>query len=150
MSAAVHLTREQLEAGLEAIRLSPPDRGVLKMIVRRPRVGERETLREGQLDLVQGLLGDSWIRRGSSRSPDGGPHPDMQLNVMNARAVALIAREESRWALAGDQLYVDLDPRSIARQLDGWKHQTSAPMTMRPGPAPAARGAIRSVSSPRW
>ena len=109
MSTPVHLTREQLEAGLETIRLSPRDRGVLKMIVRRPRVGERETLREGQLDLVEGLLGDSWIRRGSSRSPDGGPHPDMQLNVMNARAVALIAREEGRWALAGDQLYVDLD-----------------------------------------
>lgn len=109
MSTLVHLTREQLEAGLETIRLSPRDRGVLKMIVRRPRVGERETLREGQLDLVEGLLGDSWIRRGSSRSPDGGPDPDMQLNVMNARAVALIAREESRWALAGDQLYVDLD-----------------------------------------
>lgn len=109
MSTLVHLTREQLEAGLETIRLSPRDRGVLKMIVRRPRVGERETLREGQLDLVQGLLGDSWIRRGSSRSPDGGPHPDMQLNVMNARAVALIARQEDRWALAGDQLYVDLD-----------------------------------------
>ena len=94
MSTLVHLTREQLEAGLETIRLSPRDRGVLKMIVRRPRVGEREILREGQLDLVEGLLGDSWIRRGSSRSPDGGPHPDMQLNVMNARAVALIAREE--------------------------------------------------------
>jgi hypothetical protein len=109
MSTLVHLTREQLEAGLETIRLSPRDRGVLKMIVRRPRVGKRETLREGQLDLVKGLLGDSWIRRGSSRSPDGGPHPDMQLNVMNARAVALIAREEGRWALAGDQLYVDLD-----------------------------------------
>ena len=109
MSMLVHLTREPLEAGLETIRLSPRDRGVLKMIVRRPRVGERETLREGQLDLVEGLLGDSWIRRGSSRSPDGGPHPDMQLNVMNARAVALIAREEGRWALAGDQLYVDLD-----------------------------------------
>lgn len=109
MSTLVHLTREQLEAGLETIRLSPRDRGVLKMIVRRPRVGEREILREGQLDLVEGLLGDSWIRRGSSRSPDGGPHPDMQLNVMNARAVALIAREEVRWALAGDQLYVDLD-----------------------------------------
>ena len=109
MSAAVHLTREQLEAGLEAIRLSPPNRGVLKMIVRRPRVGEREILREGQLDLVEDLLGDSWIRRGSSRSPDGGPHPDMQLNVMNARAVALIARQKGRWALAGDQLYVDLD-----------------------------------------
>jgi MOSC domain-containing protein YiiM len=28
---------------------------------------------------------------------------------MNARTIALIAREEARWALAGDNLYVDLD-----------------------------------------
>jgi MOSC domain-containing protein YiiM len=33
----------------------------------------------------------------------------MQLNVMNARAAALIAQTPERWALAGDQLYVDLD-----------------------------------------
>jgi MOSC domain-containing protein YiiM len=28
---------------------------------------------------------------------------------MNSRAVALLARTKDRWALAGDQLYVDLD-----------------------------------------
>ena len=28
---------------------------------------------------------------------------------MNARAVALFARSRDRWAMAGDQLYVDLD-----------------------------------------
>jgi len=33
----------------------------------------------------------------------------MQLNVMNARSIALIAGDRSRWALAGDQLYIDLD-----------------------------------------
>jgi MOSC domain-containing protein YiiM len=33
----------------------------------------------------------------------------MQLNIMNARAIALIARTEERWQLAGDQFYVDLD-----------------------------------------
>lgn len=40
---------------------------------------------------------------------DGSAHPEMQLNVMNARAAALVADDRSRWALAGDQLYVDLD-----------------------------------------
>ena len=29
--------------------------------------------------------------------------------MMNARATALAARDRDRWALAGDQLYVDLD-----------------------------------------
>jgi MOSC domain-containing protein YiiM len=33
----------------------------------------------------------------------------MQLNVMNARAAHLVAGHEDRWALAGDQLYLDLD-----------------------------------------
>ena len=41
---------------------------------------------------------------------DGSSHPDMQLNVMSARAVDLVAAgDRERWALAGDQLYVDLD-----------------------------------------
>ncbi len=65
--------------------------------------------RKGELDLVEGLVGDTWSRRGSSRSADGRAHPEMQLNVMNVRAAALVAQHPDRWALAGDQLYVDLD-----------------------------------------
>jgi MOSC domain-containing protein YiiM len=33
----------------------------------------------------------------------------MQLNIMSARAVALVAQVRERWALAGDQLYIDMD-----------------------------------------
>ena len=62
------------------------------------------------LDLVEGLVGDNWRVRGSKSTPDGSSNPDMQLNVMNARAVDLVAAgDRERWALAGDQLYVDLD-----------------------------------------
>src|SRR5262249_45056755 len=35
--------------------------------------------------------------------------PDMQLNIMNARAIDLIAQSKDRWPLAGDQLFVDFD-----------------------------------------
>jgi hypothetical protein len=79
------------------------------MIVRRPQVGEREILEEGQLDLVDGLVGDSWKNRKSRRTADGTPHPDMQLNLMNSRVVALVSQDRSRWHLAGDQLFVDFD-----------------------------------------
>jgi hypothetical protein len=99
----------ELEVGLDDIIQSPKDRGVLEMIVRRPKVGERELLDEGQLDLVDGLVGDSWKIRSSQRTADDTPHPDMQLNLINARLVALVAQDKSRWHLAGDQLYVDLD-----------------------------------------
>jgi MOSC domain-containing protein len=99
----------ELEAGLEEIRQSPRDAGELKMIVRRPDLGVREELDTGDLDVVDGLVGDTWRKRSSRRTADGSPHPDMQLNVMNTRVVALVAQDPSRWALAGDQLFVDLD-----------------------------------------
>ena len=105
-----HLTAAQLEAGLDDIRQSPSDAGEVKLIVRRPGVGQREILEEGQLDTVEGLAGDTWRFRPSARMPDRqSPHPEMQINVMNARVIALIAQDPARWALAGDQIYVDLD-----------------------------------------
>ena len=103
------LTSEELEAGLDTIRQSPADEGVLELIVRRPLAGVREVLQEGALDPVVGLVGDNWRRRSSSRTPNGSPHPDMQLNVMNARVAALVAQHKGRWALAGDQLFIDMD-----------------------------------------
>jgi MOSC domain-containing protein YiiM len=98
-----------LEESLDHIRKAPADAGTLELIVRRPAVDEREVLSEVRLDTVDGLEGDTWRVRGSSRTSDGGPSPDSQLTVVNARASAAIAGERDRWALAGDQLYVDLD-----------------------------------------
>src|SRR5262245_21642360 len=109
MEEAKHLTMAELEAGLDKIRQAPKDEGVIALIVRRPQIDAREVLEEGELDLTEGLVGDSWRVRGSSRTPDGLAHPDMQLNIMNARVIALVAREKNRWPLAGDQLFIDLD-----------------------------------------
>ena len=104
-----HLSLAELEAGLDEIHRSPSDAGILHMIVRRPRKTEREVLAQGQIDLVEGLLGDDWSKIGSSMTPDGAPHPDKQITIMNSRVVALLAQRKERWPLAGDQLYVDLD-----------------------------------------
>ena len=104
-----HLSLEELNAGLPEIAQSPNDRGEVCLIVRRPTIGAREVLQEAQLDVRTGLVGDTWSERGSSRTPDGSPHPDMQLNIMNARTIALLAQSRERWALAGDQLFIDLD-----------------------------------------
>ena len=104
-----HLSMAELESSLDTIRQSPQDHGVLELIVRRPRIGARDVLEEGELDPVVGLVGDTWSKRSSRRSADGGPHPEMQLNIMNARVVALVAQDKTRWPLAGDQLFVDMD-----------------------------------------
>jgi hypothetical protein len=103
------MTLAELEAGLAHICQSPKDSGVLDLIVRRPRDGEREVLQSGELDLFLGLVGDNWKTRGSRKTPDGAAHPDMQINVMNSRVIALVSQDHERWPLAGDQLYVDLE-----------------------------------------
>jgi MOSC domain-containing protein YiiM len=107
---ARQLTTEELEAGLDEIRRAPTDEGAVALVVRRPVENERELLEEGTLDPAEGLVGDMWIRRGSKRTADGAAHPDMQLTLMSARVVDLVAAgTKERWALAGDQIYVDLD-----------------------------------------
>lgn len=109
MLDTIHLSVTELEAGMDHIRQSPKETGVLKMIVRRPDVDEREVIHEGQLNTLEGLEGDTWKARGSSHTPDGSVNVNAQITVMNARTVALLAQEEERWPLAGDQLYIDMD-----------------------------------------
>lgn len=109
MSDVKHLSMAELQAGLDEIRRSPKDLGVLELIVRRPAVDQREVIESGRLEPAVGLEGDTWSVRGSTRSADGSAHPDMQLNIMNARAIALVAQGKHRWPLAGDQLFIDLD-----------------------------------------
>jgi MOSC domain len=108
-SMAGHLTFEELQEGLGGIMLSPQDRGTLKAIVIRPEVETRVSLRQCELSPDGGVHGDNWAKGCWMSLPDGRPHPDVQVAIMNARAIALIAQEEARWPLAGNQLLIDLD-----------------------------------------
>jgi MOSC domain-containing protein YiiM len=99
----VTATGQELQLGLEDVRASPADEGTVELIARRPEVGEREVLDEGELDVEQGLVGDNWSRKGKR------PNVKAQITLQNARAAALIAGDREQWALAGDQLYVDFD-----------------------------------------
>ena len=109
MKQLTHLSTAELEANLSHLKDTPKDKGILHMIVRRPETDDREVLQEGELDLVYGLVGDNWRSRGSKRTTNGLGHPDMQINIMNSRVIELIAQDKERWALAGDQFFVDLD-----------------------------------------
>ncbi|MDQ1413876.1 MAG: hypothetical protein QOE07_2464 [Acidimicrobiaceae bacterium] len=111
----LHVSIASLEAGLPEVLSSPRDAGRVELIVRRPAYGERDVVTEAQLDPVVGLVGDTWPVRPSRQRPDGSPHPDKQVTLMNARVAALVAGpppppgQIDRRGLAGDQLYVDLD-----------------------------------------
>lgn len=106
-----HIAYAQLEAGLDGVRGAPRDAGTLALIVARPAEDQRALLEDGDLDLELGLVGDGWSTRQHPSTPNGGPDPDAQVTVMSSRAAALVSggSDHDRWALAGDQLFVDLD-----------------------------------------
>lgn len=104
-----HLDTAAIEAGLAHVLDSPRDHGRLEMLVVRPAEGQRRTPVEARCTVAAGVEGDDWVRRGSRHTADGGPNPDQQITMMNARYLDLIAGGRDRWPLAGDQLVVDLD-----------------------------------------
>jgi hypothetical protein len=96
-----HIGRAVLEAGLDEILRSPLDRGRIELIVARPREDNRELLETATLDQTHGLVGDYWNTKGAD--------PRTMLTLMNVRAAGLVAGDLDRRALAGDQLFVDLN-----------------------------------------
>ena len=104
---AVYLSTVAIEAGINEVLASPKDHGTLRLIVRRPKVNAREVTDTGRLDAEKGLVGDNWLTKGNKWRRGGDPK--RQLTVMNWRFARLIAIDEGRIPLAGDQLYVDLD-----------------------------------------
>lgn len=104
-----HLTLEELNNDLAEIRQSPSEKGVLKAIVIRPASDDRTSLTECEISPELGVHGDNWATGCWMTLPDGTPHPDVQVAIMNARVIQLISPEVDRRPLAGDNLYVDLD-----------------------------------------
>jgi MOSC domain-containing protein YiiM len=105
--SVVAVTAMPLADRLDEVLRAPADEGTVELLVRRPVPEEREVLEEAELDLEEGLVGDCWRARGTRRGP---ADPDAQVTLMSSRVAALVAGDDpERWALAGDQLYVDFD-----------------------------------------
>jgi hypothetical protein len=103
------LTLAELEAGLPEILKAPKDNGTLAAIVIRPEPGQRVELASCEVSLRLGTHGDNWASGCWKTTADGSPHPDVQICIMNARCIALIAQERGNWAPAGDNLFIDMD-----------------------------------------
>ena len=104
-----HLSLEELTAGLPQIMASPRDNGVLRAIVLRPAHGQRRDVDSAAVSLAGGVEGDHWAKGCWKSTEDGQPHPDVQICIMNARCIQLIAQTRENWAPAGDNLFIDMD-----------------------------------------
>ena len=104
-----HLTLAELQTQLPAILDSPKDEGVLRGIVIRPGPGERRDADSCEISLAGGVHGDHWAKGCWKSTAAGLPHPDVQICIMNARCIAVIAQERENWLPAGDNFFTDMD-----------------------------------------
>jgi hypothetical protein len=107
--ALPYRTTGELSERLDHLRAAPAEVGTVHLVVRRLDLGAREILDEGVLDPADGLVGDNWLSRATSRAVAQGRHLESQINVMSARMVGVLADTPEEQAYAGDQLFVDLD-----------------------------------------
>src|SRR5688572_12494898 len=103
------VTTEQLSSGLSHVTSSPADGGKLECIVVRSVMDRREIRESVHVSSENGVDGDRWRTSCWLTLPDGSPDPRVQVSLMNARILRLVAADEERMALAGDNLIVDLD-----------------------------------------
>ena len=106
---AERATDRDFAPSLPIVEAAPRTVGRLEAIVVRPTRETRRTADEAELDPELGVVGDNWLARGSSSSPDGSAQLDSQVTLISTRVLAAIEPDPSRWPLAGDQLYVDFD-----------------------------------------
>lgn len=112
IDAAVERTPDQgrdFSARVPDVRDSPREAGTLHGIVLRPDRDLRVVVDAVQLDETAGVVGDNWLSRGSSSTPDGSANRESQVTLMSTRVLAAIEPDRARWPLAGDQLLVDFD-----------------------------------------
>lgn len=103
-------TTEEIEDGLADVLASPGDHGKVELIVIRPEDDQRELRDSVYLSPEGGVEGDRWAKVNGKLDADGDPDARaQQVSLMNARLLRLIAGDEERMALAGDNLIVDLD-----------------------------------------
>jgi len=104
MQQAPHLTESEIMAGLEEVRRSPQDHGSLNAIVIRPASDDRISLEQCRLSPAGGTEGDAWARGCWLKLPDGRPHPDVQICIMNSRMIDLVAGDKERWELPSEDV----------------------------------------------
>lgn len=98
-----HLSLTDLEARLDRVLASPADAGGVEMLVVRPDVDLRLTPGTVEVSPGLGVHRDRWAS--GRHDEDRGT----QITMINSRLLDLVSGSRDRWALAGDNMVVDLD-----------------------------------------
>lgn len=109
MHTMQHVTAQEIERRMSWVLDSPRDNGVVQLIVVRPQTDQRTVIDRAHFSPETGVAGDNWQHDCWKKLSDGHSDPDVQVAIMNARMIEVLASDPAHWPLAGDQLFVDFD-----------------------------------------
>jgi MOSC domain len=104
-----YMTEQDIEQRMDWVLDSPTDRGRVELIVVRPKTNGRESLAQAEFSPEGGVAGDNWLTHCWKKTASGASDPEVQVAIMNARMIEVLAGDKSCWPPAGDQLFVDFD-----------------------------------------
>ncbi|HEC20495.1 MAG TPA: MOSC domain-containing protein [Gammaproteobacteria bacterium] len=99
-----YVTQEQINARMPWVLQSPRQQGKVALLVVRPSTGQRMTPEKTRFTPETGVAGDNWSSQAYKPADT-----EVQVAIMNARMIELIAGAPQHWPLAGDQLFVDFN-----------------------------------------
>lgn len=104
-----YVTRQEIERRMPWVLESPSEKGHVALIVVRPQTDQRQVVLQAQFTPEGGVTGDNWQKDCWKTLANGQSDPDVQVAIINARMIEVLAGDASRWPPAGDQLFVDFD-----------------------------------------
>jgi hypothetical protein len=104
-----YVTTQEIKHRMPWVLDSPRDNGIVRLIVVRPQTDQRDVIEQAHFSPAAGVAGDNWQHDCWKRLADGRSDPDVQVAIMNARMIEVLAGDQTHWPLAGDQLFVDFD-----------------------------------------
>lgn len=104
-----YATQSDIDSRMDWVLNAPCDKGRVELIVARPQTNQRTVLKRVLFSSESGVTGDNWKQHCWKKLANGQSDPLVQVAIMNARMIEVLAGLKNHWPVAGDQLFVDFD-----------------------------------------
>lgn len=105
----MHVTRAELDALLPEIIAAPKEGAAVSYLCLRPARNLRSFPEVLDVSRAAGIKGDRWLSQPWLKLPDGKPHPDIQISILNSRILNACWRDREVVPHPGDSFCLDMD-----------------------------------------
>ena len=103
------ISRIQLDQALPDVMAAPKDRAAIGMLCLRPERNQRKFVDQIEVSPQKGIAGERWLESPWLTTPEGAPHPGIQISILQQRVLDLVWQDRENTPHPGDTFVVDMD-----------------------------------------